>query len=482
MCAATPPLHVVILAAGKGVRLNSALAKVMHPLFEKPLLAHVLDSLLALSPQSVQVVVGHQREAVQAFLSDYAQKRAPGYAISTAVQEAQLGTGHALMQAAAAPDAPRGGCALILSGDVPLIRPQTLTALLAQHQSEGNHLTLLSADLPEPTGYGRVLRQDRRVTRIVEEKDASEAERALTRVNAGVYAMDWAACAPLLEKLSAQNAQGEFYLTDLVALANAADLQTGDCTLQDPEEMLGVNSRADLAACYRALRTRTATHWMREGVTIIDPATTLIGPDVTIGADTTLYPGACLMGDVVIGSQCEIGPYTTLGGRVRVGDRARVIASIARDAEIGADTSVGPFAHLRDGVRLSDRVRVGNFVEVKNTVIGPDSNAAHLCYLGDARMGANVNMGAGAITANYDPIRDEKHLTVLEDGVKVGCNAVLVAPVTLGERATVAAGSVITHDVAAGDLAIARSRQSVIAGWVARVQSQQAGQTSASGV
>lgn len=466
-------LHVIILAAGQGTRLKSALAKVLHPLFEKPLLAHVLHSVRALPVESIHVVVGHQHEAVEAFLADYHQRHALPFPIIPVRQAEQRGTGHAVLQVAQAPSAPTGGQVLVLSGDVPLVRPQTLAALLARHTAQAAHLTLLSAERAEPTGYGRVVLDGERAVRIVEEKDTRPDERRIRQVNAGMYAMDWAACAPLLSRLSASNAQAEYYLTDLVALAHEAGLTTRVCPMADADEMIGVNSRADLAACYHVLRQRALSHWMAEGVTIVDPGSTLIGPDVTIGPDTTLLPGCCLMGDIAIGAGCDIGPYATLSGRVRVGAHARIIASLVRDAEIGAHSSVGPFAHLRDGVHLGDRVRVGNFVEVKNTTVGPDSNAAHLCYLGDARLGAQVNMGAGAITANYDPIRDEKHLTVLEDGVKVGCNAVLVAPLTLGERATVAAGSVITHDVAPGDLAIARSRQSVIAGWVARVQSQQ---------
>lgn len=461
-------LHAIVMAAGKGTRLKSELPKVLHPLFGKPLIARVLESLNRLDVGQAAVIIGHGRERVSALLSELDCR----FEIRPVIQEPQLGTGHAVQQVKAQlPDwEGLNGDVLILSGDVPLLSSASLQALVNEHQSLGNDLTLLSARLENPFGYGRVITDGEAVTRIVEEKDATPEERTVQAVNTGIYCLNWRRIAPLLERLSNQNAQGEFYLTDVVALAVADGLKVGLAHLLDAEEILGINSRADLALCHDVLNRRTLNRLMAEGVTILHPVTTMIAPEVQIGPDTTVLPGCYLAGDIVVGRDCTIGPHTTMTGRVRIGNDVRVLQSVIRDAEIGDHCHVGPFAQLRDGVVLKHHVHIGNFVEIKKTTVDHHTNAAHLAYLGDATLGSDVNIGAGTITANYDPIRDIKEQTVIEDGVKIGSNSVLIAPVTVGDHASVAAGSVITKPVAPWSLAIARQRQSELPGWVKRVK------------
>ena len=464
-------VRAVVLAGGKGTRLNSEHPKVLHALFGKPLLVRVLETLTALQPEATCVVVGHGRTQVLETLHAF---QAP-YPIHPVVQEPQLGTGHALMQVREQlrekPDDWENAPVLILSGDVPLLRADSLRLLLDAHQRDNNDLTLLTAHMENPSGYGRVLmRDDHTVIRIVEEKDASASEKAVSLVNAGIYCMDWRTISPLLDRLSNRNAQGEFYLTDLVALSSEAGLRVGAVPLGDATEMSGVNSRADLAFCHDVLNRRTLSRLMDEGVTLLSPATTLVATEVRVGRDTTLLPGCTLQGDVTIGERCVIGPHTTMSGTVIIADDVTVTHSVVRDARIDHHATIGPFAQLRDNVVISHHVNIGNFVEVKKTRIDSHTNAAHLAYLGDATLGGNVNIGAGVITANYDPVRDVKSQTSIEDGAKIGSNVVLVAPVSIGRDASVAAGSVITHDVRPGDLAIARERQTDIPGWVARAR------------
>ncbi len=458
----------VILAAGKGTRLKSELPKVLHPLFGKPLLIRVLDTLGTLSVDEACVIIGHGREQVTQALNAYTT----GDVIRTVVQEPQLGTGHALLQVRQKLSDWQDftGDVLILSGDVPLLTAETLSTLLETHQSTRNDLTVLVATLENPFGYGRVITEGQTVLRVVEQKDANEAEKQVRTINTGVYCLNWAKISPLLEQLSSDNAQGEFYLTDVIALAVQAGYRVGLSHLDDPDEVLGVNARADLAQCHAVLNTRTLNRLMAEGVTILHPASTFIAPEVRIGADSTVLPGCYLQGDITIGQRCLIGPHTTMSGTVEVADDVKIMQSVVRDSRIGAFTNVGPFAQLRDGVDISHHVNIGNFVEVKKTRIDHHTNAAHLTYLGDAELGSDVNIGAGTITANYDPVRDIKERTLIADGAKVGSNSVLVAPVSVGENASVAAGSVITKDVRPWNLAIARGRQVEINGWVKRAR------------
>lgn len=470
------PLATLVMAAGKGTRLKSQLPKVLHPLFGVPLLVRVLQTLGALAQaqaRPVGVILGHGRQQVTEALTGYGAHLS---AWAPIVQDPQLGTGHAVQQAL--PHlAGFSGNVLILSGDVPLLQASSIQALLDAHTLGEAHLTVLTATLPDAGSYGRVITDAQgQVQRIVEAKDASPEELAVRRVNTGVYVLDWQHTCPLLSQLSNQNAQGEFYLTDLISLAlSEGQLRVLALDIADPQEMLGVNSRADLALCHQVLNARSQARLMAEGVTIIDPNATWVAPEVRVGPDTVIYPGCVLEGDVLVGRDGVLGPHTQLNGLegpVHLGDNVLVTSSVVAHATIEADTRVGPFAHLRQGVHLGASVRVGNFVEVKNSRVGEGSNAAHLAYLGDADIGAQVNMAAGSITANYDPVRKQKHRTKVADGAKVGCNAVLVAPVTVGENACVAAGSVITKDVAPWDLAIARPRQATLENWVATVQGQ----------
>jgi len=465
-------LKAVIMAAGKGTRLKSELPKVLHPLFGKPLLLRVLDTLASLNPSEACIILGHGREQVQQTLDTQKTSTSADLKLTTVIQEPQLGTGHALLQVRQKLTdwANYTGNVLILSGDVPLLEAASLKRLLDTHQQAQNDLTLLAATLANPFGYGRVITEGQSVTRIVEQKDASDAEKAVSLVNTGIYCLNWAKISPLLDQLSNQNAQGEFYLTDVIALAVKAGYRVGMAHLDEADEMLGVNSRADLALCHDMLNRRTLNRLMADGVTILHPASTFIGPEVSIGADSTVLPGCYLHGDLTIGKRCVIGPHTTMSGTVLVDDDVKIIQSAVRDSRIGSFTNVGPFAQLRDGVELSHHVNIGNFVEVKKTSIDHHTNAAHLAYLGDATLGTDVNIGAGTITANYDPVRDIKEQTIIQDGAKVGSNSVLIAPVTVGEHASVAAGSVINKDVAPWDLAIARGRQTAIPGWVKRIK------------
>jgi bifunctional UDP-N-acetylglucosamine pyrophosphorylase/glucosamine-1-phosphate N-acetyltransferase len=464
-------MAAVILAAGKGTRLKSDLPKVLHPLFGKPLLMRVLDTLGSLKPKEACIIIGHGREQVSEALDAYETS----YLIRTVVQEPQLGTGHALLQVRKKLTdwADYQGDVLILSGDVPLLEADSLKALMDRHHREKNDLTLLVATLDNPFGYGRVLIDNHsggKVARIVEEKDASPEEKQVKAVNTGIYCLNWPKISPLLDQLSNNNAQGEFYLTDVIALAVSAGYAVGIAPLDNADEVLGINSRADLAHCHEVQNRRTLNRLMADGVTIIHPASTLIAPEVSIGADTTILPGCYLQGNLTIGRRCTIGPHTTMSGTVVVDDDVKITYSVVRDSRIGRFSTIGPFAQLRDDVELSHHVHIGNFVEVKKTRIDHHSNAAHLTYLGDATLGSEVNIGAGTITANYDPIRDIKEQTIIEDGVKIGSNSVLVAPVTIGDHASVAAGSVITKTVPPWDLAIARTRQTEIPGWVKRAK------------
>ncbi|MBX2861784.1 MAG: bifunctional UDP-N-acetylglucosamine diphosphorylase/glucosamine-1-phosphate N-acetyltransferase GlmU [Vampirovibrio sp.] len=466
----TSSLNLIVMAAGKGTRLKSDLPKVLHPLFGKSLLWRSLASACELPVESAYVIVGHGRETVQAAMAKFSLP----FNLTPIVQNPQLGTGHAVMQVQQAIGDKPLGTVVILSGDVPLLTPESLKSLVDLHHTQNHALTLLTTELNNPTGYGRVILAGETVQKIVEEKDASPEEKQVKTINTGIYCLDWQKVSPLLAKLNNNNAQGEFYLTDLVALSIAAKLSVGVACLEDSTESLGVNSRQDLAFCHQVLNNRSIDRLMSQGVTIVDPNQTTLGPEVLIGLDTVVHPGCVLTGNITIGKGCTIGPHSVLNDQVAIGDRTQILHSWIKNAVIGPDNIVGPFAQIRDGAELTHHVRVGNFVEVKNTRIDHHSNAAHLSYLGDAEVGSDVNYGAGAITANYDSIRDVKNKTVLEDGVKVSSNSVLVAPVIVGKDAFVAAGSVITNDVSPGDLAIARGRQADIAGWVTKAKEKAA--------
>lgn len=445
-------LDVIILAAGMGTRMKSAKVKVLHRAAGRPIIEYVLDLAAGVGAASPVVVVGHQRESVQSAIGDRAR---------FCVQEPQLGTGHAVLMAA---DDVKARRVLILSGDVPLTRPETLQQLLAQHEAEKNALTLLSMRLDDPAMYGRIVRDDRgAVVRIVEAKDASEEEKRIGEVNAGIYVFDTAHLFDNLRGLSTKNAQGEYYLTDLIAVLRKAGHRVGAVITPDPVEALGVNSRADLAAVEGEIQRRVVAKLMASGVTFRNPNTVVIDSTVTIGNDSVVYPFVTIEGTTKIGSGCVIEPGVHLIN-VTAGDNVHFKSgTVAEDSQIEDDASVGPYAHLRPGTRLGTHVKVGNFVETKKAVFGSGAKASHLSYIGDAEVGADVNIGAGTITCNYDGVNKNK--TIIEDGAFIGSDTQLVAPVRVGKGAYVGAGSTITKDVPAESLALSRTPQKIIEGW-----------------
>lgn len=454
---------VIVLAAGQGTRMRSALPKVMHPLAGRPLLWHALRAAAELSPERLVAVIGHGREQVEQYLAGATDLA--GLPLTTVVQTEQLGTGHAV-QCALATTGALDGTVIVSYGDVPLLRGQTLAALAGTHLRAGNAVTVLTARVPDATGYGRIVRDTAGGVRaIVEHKDADDEIRRIDEINTGVYAFDGARLGELIGQLSTDNAQGELYLTDVVKLAAAAGLPVGGMISEDAAETEGVNDRVQLAAMARELQDRLIRRAQLAGVTILDPATTYLHADVEIGPDTEIRPGTHLEAGTVIGANCVIGPDTSLID-CRVDDGASVVRSHCQGTRIGAGAQVGPYTHLRPGSDLEPGAVVGAFVEVKKARIGAGAKAHHLAYLGDATVGAGANIGAGVITANYDGVH--KSATVIGAQAFVGSDSTLVAPVTIADGAYVAAGSVITDDVDAGDLAVARGRQHNSHGWVLR--------------
>ena len=450
------PLHLVVLAAGKGTRMKSRLPKVLHSAAGLPLIEHVLRTAGRMSPASIVIVVGHQADAVRAAL----QARTD---ITFVLQERQLGTGHALLQTEAAL-AGASGIVILLSGDVPLLRAETLQRLVDHHRDTGAAATVLTAVAPDPAGYGRIERDGGRITGIVEDKDASPAQRAIKEINSGIYAFDIAPLFGALRQIGSANRQGEYYLPDLVGIFRDRGLGVETVTLDDPEEILGVNSRKELAQVTQSLRRIRNEELMDAGVTLVDPATAYIGPDVTIGPDTIIHPNVHLEGRSSIGEGCEI----QCGVRIvdsTVADEVSINSyCVIRNSRIERGADLGPFTHLRPESHVGEQAHVGAFVELKKTRMGRGAKAGHLAYLGDAVIGEQVNVGAGVITVNYDGRK--KHQTTVEDGAFIGSDSQLIAPVTVGKGAYVAAGSSITEPVPPGALAIGRGKQVNKEGWV----------------
>ena len=449
-------LHIVILAAGRGTRMKSALPKVLHRVGGRTLIDRVLETAASLDPATTTIVVGHESERI----ADHIGGRPRTQFVE---QEPQLGTGNALLQAAPVLRN-RSGTLVLLSGDVPLLTRATLRGLIDTHSAANAAATVLTASVERPYGYGRIIRTQGRITRIVEERDASAAQREIREINSGIYAFALDSLFVALERLAADNAQGEYYLPDLIAIYRRRRRVVATYTIANDIEVRGINSRTELAEVNRIMRQQKNEELMAAGVTLIDPATAYIEADVEIGADTVIHPLVFLESGTRIGVACEIHAgsrivNSTLGDRVVVRNH-----SVITDSTVASDASVGPFAHLRPGSRIGDKARVGNFVEIKNTSLGKGSKANHLAYLGDATVGADVNVGAGTITCNYDGVT--KHQTVIEDESFIGSNVTLVAPVTIGRAAYVAAGSSITEAVPGRALAIARSRQENKEGWV----------------
>lgn len=418
-------IKAVILAAGKGTRMKSNTPKVLHKIFEKPLLGYVLDNVKNLVNESF-VIVGHHAEEV----SEYVEKNYNS--AKTVLQSPQLGTGHAVsMVCPSLTD--YNGLVIILCGDTPLITEETLKKFVDYHSSNNSDLTVMSAIFDNPTNYGRIIREiDNSLKCIVEEKDATVEQKAVKEVNAGIYCLNWGKIKQAFSQLTSNNAQGEYYLTDIIEWGKKNSLNVNAYIMENNEEIYGINSRSNLATAFKIMNSRKLNKLMDNGVTIVDPDSTWISEDTEIGSDTTIYPSTYIEGVNKIGSNCKIGPC----------------------------------AHLRGGVEVADNCKIGNFVEVKKAAIDHNTNAGHLSYIGDAQLGANVNIGAGTITANYNPVTKQKNKTVLKDNVKIGSNTVLVAPVVIEEGTNVGAGSVITENLPAWVLAFTRAALKVKENWV----------------
>jgi bifunctional UDP-N-acetylglucosamine pyrophosphorylase/glucosamine-1-phosphate N-acetyltransferase len=446
-------LGVVVLAAGQGKRMRSSLPKVLHPLAGQPMLGHVLDTAHALGAARICVVYGHGGDSVREAMS--------GYGCEWALQAEQQGTGHAVMQAM--PRMADMDRVLVLYGDVPLIRPETLEGLIAD--AAGTSLGLLTVILDDPTGYGRIVRDaDGQVLRIVEQKDASDAELEIDEINTGFLVAESARLSDWLSRIDNVNSQAEYYLTDVIALAAAEGVPIATTQPASLDEVSGINDRVQLAALERCFQRRQAEALMRDGVTMLDPDRVDIRGRLRTGRDVTIDVNAVFEGEVELADGVSIGPNCWLKD-CTVGPDSRVFANcVIEGASVGAEARIGPFARLRPEAALADRVHVGNFVEIKKSEVGAGSKVNHLSYVGDARVGRGVNVGAGTITCNYDGAN--KHLTEIGDGAFIGSNTALVAPVTVGEGATIGAGSVIGRPAPAGRLTVARARQTTVENWV----------------
>ncbi len=444
---------VIVLAAGEGKRMKSALPKVMHTMLGRSLVGHVLAAAAPLSAQRTLVVVGHGAERVQEHLGVIAPDAKP------VLQAEQNGTGHAVR--IALPD-DVAGTVLVVNGDLPLVRPGTLAALVERHERDGNAATLLTAEVADPTGLGRIVAGEKGLERIVEERDATPGERAIKEINAGAYAFDAGLLRDMLGRLSTDNDQGEEYLTDVLGLLVSAGHPVGTHHTDDPDEALGVNDRAQLAALRAILRDRINTEWMRAGASINDPATTWIDVTVTLDRDVVIEPNTQLRGTTVVGEAALVGPDTTLTD-VTVRRGATVVRTHGSGAEIGAGASVGPFAYLRPGTVLGAKGKIGTFVETKNADIGAGTKVPHLSYIGDATIGEHTNIGAASVTVNYDGV--DKHRTVIGNYARTGADNMFVAPVEVGDGAYTGAGAVVRRDVPPGSLAVSNGPQRIFEGW-----------------
>ncbi len=456
------PAAVIVLAAGEGTRMKSRVPKVLHTLCGRTMLGHVLATVAELDPERLIVVVGHGRDLVGAHLSECAPQA------SVVVQERTGGTGHAVrtvMDAVGGID----GTVIVTYGDTPLLRAETLARLAGEHAEADNAVTILAAQLADPTGYGRIIRDaDGAVAEIVEERDATTIQRAITEINSGVYAFKGALLADAAKRVSTNNAKGEEYLTDVVGILRGDGQRAGIVLVRNAAEVEGVNDRTQLARARRLYNERLLTYWMLAGVTIVDPATTWIDADVTLEPDSEIWPGTHLAGRTAVGAGARIGPGCVLTDTI-VAEGATVTQAVCDSAEIGPGASVGPFAYLRPGTSLGPGAKAGTYVELKNAVVGAGSKVPHLSYVGDAEIGEQSNIGAATVFVNYDGVA--KNRSTVGDHVRVGSDTMLVAPVNIGDGAYTAAGSVITHNVPPGALAVARAHQRNIEGWVARRRS-----------
>lgn len=441
--------------------MKSAVPKVLHDICGRSLLGHVLAASGELEPENLVVVVGHAREQVTAYLAEVA----PG--VRTAVQAERNGTGHAVRTGLTELGGPVDGTVVVVCGDTPLLTGETLRRLSATHSADGNAVTVLTAEVPDATGYGRIMRDTASgaVTAIVEHKDASEEQRAVLEINSGVFAFDGALLADALKRVRTDNSQGEEYLTDVLGILRAEGHRVGASVADDHREIAGINNRVQLSEARRVLNDRLLTAAMLSGVTVVDPATTWVDVTVTFEQDAVVHPGTQLRGATHLSEGCEVGPHARLTD-TRVGVGALVDSTVASGAEIGPEASVGPFAYLRPGTRLGRASKVGAYVETKNASVGEGTKIPHLSYVGDATIGSFSNIGAASVFVNYDG--QDKHHTTVGSHCRTGSDNMFVAPVTVGDGAYTAAGSVITKDVPPGSLAVARGQQRNIEGWVAR--------------
>ncbi|MFE9925827.1 bifunctional UDP-N-acetylglucosamine diphosphorylase/glucosamine-1-phosphate N-acetyltransferase GlmU [Streptomyces sp. NPDC005774] len=458
---ANRPAAVVVLAAGEGTRMKSATPKVLHDLCGRSLVGHVLAASGELEPENLVVVVGHAREQVAAHLAGIAPDA------RTAVQAEQNGTGHAVRMGLEELGGSVDGTVVVVCGDTPLLTGETLRRLSATHSADGNAVTVLTAEVPDATGYGRIVRDaaSGAVTAIVEHKDATEEQRAIREINSGVFAFDGRLLADALKRVRTDNSQGEEYLTDVLGILREAGHRVGASVAVDHREIAGINNRVQLSQARRILNDRLLNAAMLSGVTVIDPATTWVDVSVTFGQDVVVHPGTQLHGSTHLAEGCEVGPNSRLTDTL-VGAGARVDNTVSAGAEIGPEATVGPYAYLRPGTRLGRKGKIGTYVETKNASIGEGTKVPHLSYVGDATIGEFSNIGAASVFVNYDG--QDKHHTTVGSHCRTGCDNMFVAPVTVGDGAYTAAGSVITKDVPPGSLAVARGQQRNIEGWVAR--------------
>ena len=438
-------IYAVILAAGKGTRMKSAKPKVVHEVLYKPMINHIVDVLKSMGVAETIVVVGHGKEHVEAIVKD----------VTFVTQEVQLGTGHAVKMARDVLEG-KEGLTLVLNGDAPLIREETIRSMIEYHMQGNNDATVMSADCDTSTHYGRVIKENNQVKGIVEYKDLQDHQRDVTEMNTGEYCFNNKALWNALDKLENNNAQNEYYLTDVISIMDKDGLKVDAYKIDDFNEVGGINDRIALAEATETLRDRINRQHLLNGVTIIDPKNTYIGRDVQIGEDTIIEPGCIIKGKTVIGSNCHIGPYCEFDN-VTIKDRVEIKFSVISDSIIENGVDIGPYARLRTNCHILENVHMGNFVEMKKAVFGKGSKAAHLSYIGDAEVGSDVNIGCGTIPSNYDGKNKSK--TIIKDKAFIGCNSNLVAPVTIEENAYVAAGSTITKDVEEDAMAIARARQ-----------------------
>jgi bifunctional UDP-N-acetylglucosamine pyrophosphorylase / glucosamine-1-phosphate N-acetyltransferase len=447
-------LMAVVLAAGEGKRMKTKHSKVVHRICGRPLIEWVCNAVKNAGIEETVVVVGHRADQV---------KEAMGEKVRYVLQEEQLGTGHAVMQTREYLDE-KDGYVIVLCGDSPLITADTIKNAIGYHIAGGNAATVLTAVLEDPTGYGRILRDSRGdVLKIVEHRDASEQEKSIQEINSGIYCFTIKDLVESLKELKNNNNQGEYYLTDTLSILLDKGRRVGAVKVRNPNEMLGINNRIQLLEAGEVLKKRILEKHMLSGVTIIDPKSTYIDEDVVIGMDTIVYPGTILEGKTVVGEDCIIGPNSRLTD-TEIGSGVEVNNSVVLGSTVGDETHVGPFAYIRPGSKIGRKVKIGDFVEVKKSVIGDKTKISHLTYVGDAELGKNVNLGCGVVTVNYDGMK--KHKTIVGDHSFIGCNVNLVAPVKVGDSAYIAAGSTITDEVPDNALAIARERQTVKEGWV----------------